>query len=108
MSNILSWTQAITKGFEPRNYSYKKEDIPIGTYNANLDFMIWAKAASGVTCYFTITDTNQKVILTVYRDRATKEYVLGNVDFRTVEHNQEYLISIGLNSKNNIKFLSIS
>ncbi|CAM1348699.1 hypothetical protein TASCI_130003 [Tenacibaculum ascidiaceicola] len=34
--------------------------------------------------------------------------MLGNVDFRTVEHNQEYLISIGLNNKNNIKFLSIS
>jgi len=108
MSNILSWAQAIEQGFEPRNYSYKKEDIPTGTYKANLDFKIWAKADSGITCYFTVAETNQKIILTVYRDRTTKEYLLGNIDFRSVKTNQEHLITTALNSKNNIKFQSIS
>jgi|SaaInl5LU_22_DNA_1037371.scaffolds.fasta_scaffold97937_1 hypothetical protein len=108
MDTILSWNQAIEKGFEPRDYSYKKEDIPIGTHKATLDFKIWAKGTAGISCYFTISETNQKIILTVYRDRTTKEYTIKDVDFRDVNSNQQHTITVKLNSKGNIKFEDIT
>jgi len=108
MNTILSWNQAIEQGFEPRNFSYKKEDIPIGTHKATLDFKIWAKNAVGISCYFTINETNQKIILTVYRDRTTREYTIKDADFGDVNSSQEYTITVKLNSKGNIKFEDIT
>ena len=108
MDTILSWNQAIEQGFEPRDYSYKKEDIPIGTHKATLDFKVWAKSTVGISCYFTINDTNRKIILTVYRDRTTREYTIKDTDFRDLNISQEYAITVKVNSKGNIKFEQIT
>ena len=108
MNTILSWNQAIEQGFELRNYSYNKDDIPIDTYKATLDFKIWAKNTSGISCYFTIKNTNQKIILTVYRDLTTREYSIKDVDFRDLNISQEYTITVKLNSKGNLKFEQIT
>jgi hypothetical protein len=63
---------------------------------------------AGISCYFTINETNQKIILTVYRDRTTREYTIKNTDFRDVNTNQQYTINVKLNSKGNIKFEQIT
>lgn len=106
MSNVLSWNQALEQGLNPRDYSYRKEDVPLGEYIASLDFKIWAKDATGVSCYFTKVDTDQKILLTVYRTHDTREYILDGVDFKECPTGK-YLITVELNSKGNIKFSKV-
>lgn len=108
MSNVLSWNQALENDFHPREYSYKAEDTPEGNYDAVLDFKIWSKKVTGVTCYFTVIDTNEKIQLTVYRDRdrETKEYMLVETDFRDCPTEKIYSIEIKNNSKGNPKFIN--
>jgi hypothetical protein len=52
--NVLSWNVALEKGYEPRIYPYATEDVPLGEYEAVLNFKIWAKKAMAISCYFTI------------------------------------------------------
>lgn len=106
MSNVLSWNQPLEQGLSPRDYSYRKEDVPSGEYIASLDFKIWAKDATGVSCYFTKVDSGQKILLTVYRTHDTREYILDGVDFRSCPTGK-YLITVELNSKGNIKFSKV-
>jgi hypothetical protein len=80
--------------------------VPLGEYIAFLDFKIWAKDATGVSCYFTKVDSDQKILLTVYRTHDTREYVLDGVDFKECP-NANYLITVELNSKGNIKFSKV-
>jgi len=37
-NNVISWNIALEKGYEPRLYSYTAEHIPVGEYEAILDF----------------------------------------------------------------------
>lgn len=82
-SNVLAWNVALEKGYEPRLYSYATADVPLGVYEAALDFKIWAKKAMGIGCYFTQKDTGAKFQITVYLRQTDKAYLLdeGSVDF---------------------------
>lgn len=40
-NNVLSFRTALHTGYQPRDYSYDKDDIPTGEYHIILDFMIW-------------------------------------------------------------------
>jgi hypothetical protein len=103
MSNPISWQQALDQGYNPRDYSYHKEDIPIGEYLATLDFKIWSKV-QGITIYFSKVDSNQKFQLTVFRNHGDREYTLEACDFRDCPIKKQYYITVEINSKGNIKF----
>lgn len=100
-SNVLSWGQALEKGYEPRLYPYESEQIPLGEYEANLNFKIWAKKIAGIVCYFTQQDIGIKFQLTMYRRRLDELYQLEgcNIDFKICPISTLYHIRVGLNSK---------
>lgn len=107
MRNVLSWNEALEENYEPRDYSYQKEEIQIGEYPASLDFKIWSKKVNGITCYFTNQETNEKFQLTVYRN-ADREYKLidCDIDFAECPIEDLYKIKIAENKKGNIKFIA--
>lgn len=102
-SKVLSWNIALEKGYEPRLYPYEEQHIPIGEYEAMLDFKIWAKKAVAICCYFTEKDTGDRFQLTVYRRQKDEQYRLdnGEVDFKVCPVNTMYLIAVNLNGKQN-------
>lgn len=106
--NVLAWNVALEKGHEPRLYPYATEEVPLGVYEAVLDFKIWAKKAMGIGCYFTQKETGMKFQITVYRRQKDKAYLLeeGAVDFRVCPVNAAYLVTVQLNGKQNIAFRS--
>ncbi len=105
-TNVLSWNQALEKGNEPRLYSYLTANIPLGEYEAKLDFKLWAKKVSGICCYFTQKDTGVKFQLTVYRRQKDELYKIEgcDIDFKTSHCPAYYHIKVDLNSKGNIAF----
>lgn len=106
MSNVFSLNQALEAGHNHKDYSYFSEDIPEGIYEARLDFKIWSKNLPGIDCYFTKKESGEKIRLTVHRDRKTKEYTLGDVDFRDLPTEVIYKVEAKINSKGNSKFVS--
>jgi hypothetical protein len=108
-NNVLSWGVALEKGYEPRLYPYTLEHIPIGEYEAILDFKIWAKKAVGISCYFTERDTGAKFQLTVFRRQGDKLYKLdkSDIDFKTCDTDSGYKITVVINSKGNVSFKNI-
>jgi len=106
VSKTLSWLQALDEGYNPRDYSYRKEDIPIGEYVVTLDFKIWSKVP-GITCYFSKVGSNQRFQLTVYRTHGDEKYTLDEIDFRDCPIKQEYYITVKINSKGNVKFSKV-
>ncbi len=107
MRNVLSWNEALEENYEPRDYSYQKEDIQIGEYPASLNFKIWSKKVSGITCYFTNQESGKKFQLTVYRN-TDREYELKNcdIDFAECPIESLYKINVGKNNRGNIKFIA--
>ena len=99
--NVLTWNQALDKGYEPSFYPYDSTDIPAGSYKAVLDFKIWAKKAMAVSCYFSLQDIERKICISVFRERADKLYHLPNstLDFAECPTSREYEISINYNGK---------
>ena len=97
--NVLSWNVALEKGYEPRLYPYATEDIPLGEYEAVLDFKIWAKKVMAVCCYFSQKNDGIKFQLTVYRRKKDELYMVEGscVDFKTCPTNVDYLISVNYN-----------
>lgn len=108
-NNVLSWNIALEKGYEPRLYPYATEHIPLGTYEAVLDFKIWAKKAMGISCYFIQKDTGKKFQLTVYRRQRDKLYLLdeGTIDFKVCPVNEVYTITVELNGKQKIALKNV-
>ena len=106
MGNVMPWNEALEENYEPRDYSYHKEDIQQGEYLASLDFKIWSKKVSGITCYFTNQETDQKFQLTVYRN-TDREYKLKDcaLDFVECPGKSLYKINVGKNGKGNTKFI---
>ncbi|MDQ6812813.1 MAG: hypothetical protein M3040_03605 [Bacteroidota bacterium] len=105
-SNVLSWNVALEKGYEPRLYPYAIEYVPLGEYEAVLDFKVWAKKAMGICCYFTQKDTGKKFQLTVYRRQKDEQYMLdeNGIDFKGCPVNTDYLITVNLNRKQKAAF----
>jgi hypothetical protein len=68
-NNVITYRTAISSGYEPREYSYERDDIPNGEYRVQLDFMTWAKKLPAIDLYCTIKQTGQKIRLTVFLDK---------------------------------------
>src|SRR5688572_3285024 len=104
--NILSWGKALDSGWQPGRYQYAAEYVPEGTYEAILDFKIWAKKVMAINCYFTIKSTGQKIQLTVYCQE-TGRYMLpgGAIDFTNSPTQTVYLIEVHADQKKKIRFI---
>jgi hypothetical protein len=108
MENVLTWTAALEKGFEPRLYPYAATEVPMGNYEAKLDFKMWAVRPLTLHCYFTQIDTGKRFQLSVYRRNSDEIYGLpdGDIDFKTAPTDFVYLIGIGCNEKGSVVFES--
>jgi hypothetical protein len=104
--NVLSWSAAIKKGYEPKLYPFSFEEIPLGEYYARLDFKIWAKKIMAICCYFSHEKTDQKFQLTVYCTQRTGVYKIDNceIDFVQCPLNQVYEISVSADEKKKVIF----
>ena len=102
-SNVLSWKDALAKGFNPSLYPYL--DVPVGEYDATLDFKIWAKKVMAISCYFTQHVTGKKIQLTVYCNEAGL-YKAGNseINFAACEIGRMYRIEVIANQKKKVVF----
>ena len=87
-------------------YSYAGDDIPLGEYEAVLEFKIWAKNTMGISCYFIQKHTGKKFRLTVFRQPATKAYTLdsGGMSFVESPVNCTYLLKVSRSNKGRIIF----
>ena len=99
--NVHSFRVIIKKGYSPCLYSYDEAKIPVGKFEAKLDFKTWSKRIIAINCYFTKIDSGEKFVVTVYCNYITGKYTLADsmVDFSTCPLNENYKIEIGKNSK---------
>ena len=107
MSNrVLTWKMAIESGCNPSEYSYDADDVPLGEFEATLEFKIWAKNTMGISCYFIEKHTGKKFRLTVFRQTANKAYTLdsGGISFVESPVNCTYLLKVSRNAKGRIIF----
>jgi hypothetical protein len=102
-SNVLAWKDALAKGLNPGLYAY--QDVPLGEYDAILDFKIWAKKVMAISCYFTQADTGKKIQLTVYCSEAGIYKPGGDVNFATCDIGKAYRIHVAANQKKKIVLL---
>lgn len=102
--NVYSFRIAIAKGFEPRLYTYDSDKMPLGLFNARLDFKTWSKRIIAINCYFTKIKTGEKFIVTVYCNHQTAKFKLPDsvVDFSCCPTNEVYLVSVLKNERGKI------
>jgi len=82
-TTVLELTPELEVVLEPKNYPYGKGEVPLGTYTAKLDFMLWSKSGVTINCFFTLPDSHKKISLSVYR-KATNQgrYLAGEIEVR--------------------------
>lgn len=104
--NVLSWGVALDKGYTPWLYVYAPKEVPMGEFDAILDFKIWAKKVMGISCYFTQMGTGRKFQLTVYLDLRTRLYRIQGceVDFVQSPIGHCYQVKVSLHSKGRTVF----
>lgn len=84
-TTVMEFFPALEAGYEPKNYSYYKEDVPLGSYKAKLDFMLWSKTYMAVNCFFTIVKSQKKISLSVYKKPGEDGlYLAGELEVRFV------------------------
>jgi len=95
-NSVLSFRVAISKGYEPRLYTYDPEQIPLGEMDVVLDFKTWSKRIIAINCYFTKRDNCDKFVVTVYCHNKTGRYTLpgSTVDFGQCPVNWIYKIDV--------------
>ena len=98
---VWSFIAAIQYGFEPRSYIYDPKQIPLGEFDAVLDFKIWSKRVMAINGYFTKVTTGEKFTLTIYCDNQFGKYMIkaSPIDFSDCATGQAYRILITMNSK---------
>jgi len=107
--NVQSFGVAINNGFEPRAYTFNADKIPLGVYEAMLDFKIWSRRIIAVNCYFTKLLTKEKIQLTVYGNNQTGLYIVPGspIDFTTCATGVAYRITVARNNKGKIVLLKV-
>lgn len=89
-TNVLQFNAALDAGLEPRSYTYKKEEVPLGNYDARLDFMIWSKNGNAINCFLTVFPSGQLISLSVYKntegDFILRNLAVDRLGFGTVFH----------------------
>ena len=107
LHNVLAFNTAICDGYHPRDYTYHKDDIPTGEYHIILDFMIWANKISGIDLFCTVTQTGQKIRLTVFRDKE-ENYYLNYLDVRRLRYGSHLNVQVELNGRDKPTLHSIT
>ena len=102
-TTVLGFYPALEAGYEPSNYSWVTEDVPVGEYEAKLDFMIWSKKQVAINCYLTALDSGQHFRLTAYRNKA-EDYMAGAIAVRFLPFGSVMLVTIELNGSGNPKW----
>jgi hypothetical protein len=100
-SNVMTWKSAVESGLEPRDYPFAAAEIPMGVFEAKLEFKIWAKLENTVSCFFTEVATGRKFQLSVFRRKTDEVYAVaeGDVDFHTCPADTVYLITVRTNDR---------
>jgi len=102
-TTVLGFYPALEAGYEPRNYSWTTEDVPVGEYEAKLDFMIWSKKQVAINCYLTTPNSGKQFRLTAYRNKA-EDYMAGAISVRFLPFGSVLLVTIDLNGSGNPKW----
>jgi hypothetical protein len=102
--NVWSFKVAVRKGFSLRLYSYDPMQVPLGEFEAVLDFKTWSKRIIAINCYFTKSGTEEKFVVTVYCNYLTGKYAIqgSTVDFSDCATNAIFRISVCKNDKEKI------
>ncbi|MFT3948202.1 MAG: hypothetical protein QM763_14625 [Agriterribacter sp.] len=102
--NVWSFKTATRNGCSPRLYSYDPKQIPLGEFEALLDFKTWSKRIIAINCYFTKSGAGEKFVVTVYCNYQTGKYMVqgSTVDFSGCATNAVYRISVCKNDKGKI------
>ena len=102
--NVHSFKVSIKKGNSPCLYTYDPNQIPLGEFDAVLDFKTWSKRIIAINCYFTKTDKGNKFVVTVYCNYKTGKYTVTDsvVDFSNCCLNKTYRVAIEKNYRGNI------
>lgn len=102
--NVWSFKTAIHKGYQPRLYGYDPLQIPLGEFDAMLDFKTWSKRIIAINCYFTKTDTKEKFVVTVYCNNQSGKYEVpgSRINFSDCAINTIYRISVCKTKKERI------
>jgi len=97
-TTVLEFFPALQAGHEPKNYSFLKEEIPLGAYPATLDFMIWSKSGLTINCFFTLADSAKKISLSVYKKSSRQgRYMAGDTEVRYLPFGTELELILELN-----------
>lgn len=97
-TTVMGFFPALEAGYEPKNYSFYKEDVPTGDYLAKLDFMLWSKTFMAINCFFTIKDSGKKVSLSVYKKSGEDDlYLAGETEIRFVPFGAIMQLIVGSN-----------
>ena len=102
-TTVLGFYPALEAGYEPSNYSWVTEDVPVGEYEAKLDFMIWSKKQIAINCYLTTVVSGRHIRLTAYRNKA-EDYMAGGVAVRFLQFGSVLLVAVDLNGSGNPKW----
>ncbi|WP_143307249.1 hypothetical protein [Chitinophaga vietnamensis] len=102
--NVQTFNEAIAAGYEPSDYLFDTAHLPIGTVRAFLDFKIWTKTGTGITCFFREAETEKKFRLTVFRRKGSDAYKLADarIDFRNCPVDVLYELTADKNSNGNV------
>ncbi len=108
--NVTTFGIAIRNGNQPALYTYDVAKIPLGEFEAVLDFKTWSKRIIAINCYFTKVNTLEKFVVTVYHnDRAGNYSVQGcAVDMSECSTAASYCIAIAKNNKGKIILAKIA
>jgi hypothetical protein len=102
--NVTSFGVAIRNGFEPGNYTYDIDKIPLGEFEAVLDFKAWSKRIIAINCYFTKTGTGERFVVTVYHNSKSGRFnpVASEVNFGDCAVGRTYYVAVEKNNKEKI------
>jgi hypothetical protein len=106
-NNVITYRNAISSGYEPRDYSYDKYNIPNGEYHVILDFMVWAKKLPAIDLYCTIKQTGQKIRLTVFLDKE-RSYKLHHTNVAELSFSITLSVQVERNTNGNPTLNKIS
>ena len=100
---VIGFKPALEGGFQPQNYSWLPDIVPLGEYEAILDFMIWSKKLIAIDCFFTTVSDNRKIRLTAYKNQG-EDYMVGGIAVSYLSLGTRLVVSIVLNNKGNPKW----
>lgn len=95
---VTGFKLALEAGFQPQNYSWSSEVVPVGEYEATLDFMIWSKQLVAIDCFFTTVSDSRKIRLTAFRNQS-EDYMVGGFAVPYLRLGTRLIVNVVLNNK---------